>query len=76
MSIVRLELSVPDGIAAETANKLAAIYGGFPPFWPDGCTGCMVEVLADEEIQRERVLLRAAGYLMPERWQQRHIRDC
>lgn len=58
MSVVRLELIVPDGIAYETGNKLSAIYG--PGSWPHGCTGVMVQVLPDAEVSLERIVSQPA----------------
>jgi hypothetical protein len=62
VSVVRLEITVPDADAYEVANKLAAEYlaviGGGP------FANALVEVIADEKALRDRTILRAAGYFM------------
>ena len=68
MSRVRLEVTVPDADAGDVAGTLAAQYGG----GVDGYSSAhvTVEILTDAEAERERVILRAAAYLM------HPIREC
>jgi hypothetical protein len=63
MSVVRLELTVPDEAAADVANELATRYlGSRIP----GVTAGTVDVRTDAEARRDRTLLLAAAYFLPE----------
>ena len=64
MTVVRLELDVPDGKqAADMANALIREHV-YPARVP-GTASARVTVLTDFEVQRERTLLAAAQYFYP-----------
>ena len=64
MAVVRLELDVPDGAADELAEELHSRYVRASAL-PDGWRAATVRVLGDDEIQRERIILRALAYFLP-----------
>ena len=68
MSVVRLELTVPDEDACDVADKLARGYVSVIREQVHG--NVLVEVRTDAEALRERVILQAAGHLM------RPVREC
>lgn len=62
MSVVRLEITVPDADAHDVANKLAAEYVraiGSP------YASAIVDVRTDADVLRERTILAAARYFLP-----------
>ena len=63
MSVVRLELTVPDDAAYDVANKLAAEYASVTssPY-----ASAFVDVRTDAEALRDRTILKAASYFMPD----------
>ena len=65
MAVVRLELDVPDGSADELAEELHSRYVRVSAL-PGGWRAAMVRVFPDNEIQRERVILRALAYFLPQ----------
>ena len=64
MSVVRLELDVPEADAAEWAQDLVRDYVNLPVRSP-AVRSARVTVLSDFEVQRERTLLAAAQYFYP-----------
>jgi hypothetical protein len=60
VSVVRLELTVPDETAAAIANELVARWLG-----PGTATSAVVDVRSDAEAARDRTILRAAAYFLP-----------
>jgi hypothetical protein len=63
MSVVRLELTVPDDDAHDVGNRLVAEYFGVIGDVAHG--NVLVEVRSDEDALRERTILAAARYFMP-----------
>jgi hypothetical protein len=59
VSVVRLELTVPDDAAQAVANELAARY-----LKPGEATAAAVDIRSDADAQRDRVILRAAAYFL------------
>ena len=60
MSVVRLEITVPDGQAADVANELTSRYTFGAVFDPRP-SRVLVIVRTDAEAARDRDILRAAG---------------
>lgn len=65
MAVVRLELDVPDEVADKVADEVHRRYVRVSAL-PDGWRAAMVRVFPDAEIQRERVVLRALAYFLPQ----------
>jgi hypothetical protein len=66
MTVIRLELDVPDGKqAADMANILIREYVHPERERQLGWASARVAVLSDWEVQRERTLLAAAQYFYP-----------
>jgi hypothetical protein len=63
MTVIRLELDVPEKQAADMANALIRDY--VYPEQISGRTSARVTILSDFEVQRERTLLAAAQYFYP-----------
>ena len=64
MSVVRLELDIPDEAADALAEELHERYVRISAL-PEGWRAATVQVIPDEVIQRERVILRALEYFLP-----------
>lgn len=65
MSVVRLEVTVPDGQAADVANELAARYLDGGVFVPRP-VAVVVSVRTDAEALRDRTIMAALRYFLPE----------
>lgn len=61
MSVVRLELTVPDGEAYDVANRLAAEYADITG--ASRYAHVVVDVRTEAEALREKTILAAARYL-------------
>ena len=64
MSVVRLEITVPDDQAADVASELVTRYVGHQA--RPSYTAAHVDVRTDARATRDRVILRAAGDFLPE----------
>jgi hypothetical protein len=62
VSVVRLEITVPDSDAHDVASKLWSGYAGV--IGGHAHASALVEVIADEKALGDRAILRAAGYFM------------
>jgi hypothetical protein len=62
--VVRLEITVPDGQAADVANELAGRYLDVERY--PGATSAVVVVFTDAEARRDRVIAQAAAYFLRE----------
>lgn len=65
MAVVRLEIDVPDDAADELANELHSRHVRVSAL-PDGWRAATVRVLTDAEFRRERDILRALAWFLPQ----------
>lgn len=65
MAVIRLEIDVPDESAGELANELHSRYVRVSAL-PDGWRSAAVRVFRDAEILRERDILRALAWFLPQ----------
>lgn len=65
MATVRLEIDVPDEAADDLANELHSRHVRVSAL-PDGWRAATVRVLPDADIRRERAILRALAWFLPQ----------
>lgn len=65
MAVVRLEIDVPDELADGLADELHSRYVRVSAL-PDGWRAATVRVFPDADIRRERDILRALAWFLPQ----------